>query len=239
MFLYLTLKDQRESSEIEKFTTKYFELLKFHRDNVQEVLMGEESGKKVFVNLIREFREALSQVKDIAARHHLHHSPQQLIEIAYYILFIGVGPNSSRMLKIALKNFNTPFVDNLEETLNQTVLKEEIKKKRQFKYLPFEGHQSRLGHYYRHLYQTVKFVDAQNIDIDKYDYVKTIRAQLTTHEQALLFLNSFSSMGKKWREEHLLLKYKMVKNIPPHFFDTNNEIDITAFFPHDYFEWQE
>ena len=80
MFLYLTLKDQRESSEIEKFTTKYFELLKFHRDNVQEVLMGEESGKKVFVNLIREFREALSQVKDIAARHNLHHSPQQQID---------------------------------------------------------------------------------------------------------------------------------------------------------------
>src|SRR5690606_4256925 len=40
VFLYSTLKNQREASTIEKFETKYFELIKMHRDNVAEIAIG-------------------------------------------------------------------------------------------------------------------------------------------------------------------------------------------------------
>ena len=84
------------------------------------------------------------------------------------------------------------------------------------KYLPFGGHMSRLGHYYRHLFQTVKYVDEQRDKIikNKYDYIKTIRAQLSNHEQLLLFYNSQSSLGKNWIEKRYLKDYKLLKNIP-------------------------
>ena len=76
----------------------------------------------------------------------------------------------------------------------------------------YNGHQHRLGHYFRHLFQTVKFVN-YNEDIkddeEKYFYAKTLRAQLSTYEQALLFINSISSLGYKWElipEKNLLKK---------------------------------
>src|SRR5258706_15636693 len=102
------------------------------------------------------------------------------------------------MLKVSLSKFDKPFIDDFEKVMNSAETKQNIKEERKFKFTPFEGHQSRLGHYYRHLYQTVCYVDSKDYDIDKYEYVKTIRAQLTTHEQALLFINSLSPHGRVW-----------------------------------------
>src|SRR5690606_26039175 len=114
--------------------------------------------------------------------------------------------------------------------------KKQIKEERKFNYTPFEGHQSRLGHYYRHLYQTVCYVDNQTSSINKYEYVKTLRAQLTTHEQALLFINCLTVIGEVWWDKKLLLNYRFVQNIPYQFFDKDTEIDIEIFFPQIYFE---
>jgi len=99
----------------------------------------------------------------------------------------------------------------------------------------YGGNQFRLGHYFRHLYQMVKFIDKQKTltKKEKYFYVKTLRAQLSTHEQVLLFLNSLSFMGMVWeltpkfkpgatenetklkaKEKMLITKYQFIKNIP-------------------------
>ncbi len=95
----------------------------------------------------------------------------------------------------------------------------------------YEGHQFRLGHYFRHLYQTVKFINQQErIDYyNKYEYIKTLRAQLSTYEQAVLFINSLSEIGKTWEMKpeinndlksyskfdfDLITKYNLIKNLP-------------------------
>lgn len=90
------------------------------------------------------------------------------------------------------------------------------------KYLPFNGHMSRLGHYYRHLFQTVKFVINQEFsDMDesavfklKYQYLKTLRAQLSDYELLMLYYNSCSVLGEKWNENGYLTTWKFLKNIP-------------------------
>jgi uncharacterized membrane protein len=239
VFLYSTLKNQREASTTEKFETKYFELIKMHRDNVAEIGIGDDFGKKIFVMMIREFREILKITKDVAKNQNQTFKQEELFIISYYVLFFGVGPNSSRMLKEALKGYDHVFVNELEKTLNNDTTKSTVKADRKFKFIPFEGHQSRLGHYYRHLYQTVCYVNKQVTDIDKYEFVKTIRAQLTTHEQALLFINCLTPIGKIWWDENLLTGYRFVKNIPYGFFDKDTEIDLADYFPADYFEFQE
>ncbi len=86
------------------------------------------------------------------------------------------------------------------------------------------GHLRRLSHYIRHLFQTVKFVDDQPNEIismqDKYSYVSNLRAQLSAHEQILLFYNSISVMGKPWLEplspskDNYIQRYCMLKSIP-------------------------
>ena len=90
-----------------------------------------------------------------------------------------------------------------------------------FKYKPFSGHQSRLGHYYRHLFQTVKFVvnyDSKLLTYtDKRNYLRILRAQLSNHEQLLLFYNWFSGYGLKWEQDggnHFFTDYRMIHNIP-------------------------
>ncbi len=100
----------------------------------------------------------------------------------------------------------------------------------------YGGHQHRLGHYFRHLFQTYKYLN-YNEDLtekEKYFYAKTLRAQLSTYEQALLFINSISSLGMKWELKpevellkkgetiencKIITKYNLIKNLPGyHFF---------------------
>lgn len=100
----------------------------------------------------------------------------------------------------------------------------------------YGGHQHRLGHYFRHLFQSYKYLNYHNdLSVDeKYFYGKTLRAQLSTYEQALLFINSISSLGMKWEftpetkllssnekldDCKLITKYNLIKNLPGnHFF---------------------
>lgn len=93
----------------------------------------------------------------------------------------------------------------------------------------YGGHQFRLGHYFRHLFQSFKYLDTHKHlkDNQKYTYAKMLRAQLSTYEQALLFINSISSLGMEWeyiadtgkaielnRKLNLITKYNLIKNLP-------------------------
>ena len=105
----------------------------------------------------------------------------------------------------------------------------------EFRFIPMSGHSSRLAHYYRHLYQTVKhihntskfkeeeFLKEQDIDLR----FKTLRAQMSNEEQLLLYYNYKCGFGGKWdyryddltkgsSKHQFLTKYKMIHNIPLH-----------------------
>ena len=239
VLLTSTLKSQIESAKILSFETKYFELLKLHRENVAELEVQGIRGRKLFVVLIREYRSALAVTKYIARIHKLTLTQIQLVHIAYHCLLFGTGPNSSRMLLKSLSEFDNDFISDLDKELNKCETQKFVMDEKKLTYVPFEGHLSRLGHYYRHLYQAIKYVDQQKINIDKYEYIKTIRAQLSNHEQALLLLNSLSPIGNNWWKHDFMLAYRMVQNVPREFFDPNDELDISSLFPSGYFEWEE
>lgn len=90
----------------------------------------------------------------------------------------------------------------------------------------YGGHQYKLGHYFRHLFQQVKYIN--NLDIysfgEKYDMVKTLRAQLSSPEQYVIFFNSVSFVGRAWELENIIekndsntcfiTKYNFIKNVP-------------------------
>ena len=90
----------------------------------------------------------------------------------------------------------------------------------------FGGHQYQLGHYFRHLFQAVRYIDEQPwwilTEYKKRDYINTLRAQMSNYEQALLFINSLSQVGRKWEydkkaKKSLISDYDLVKNLPKHF----------------------
>jgi len=108
----------------------------------------------------------------------------------------------------------------------------------------YGGHQFRLGHYFRHLYQTVTFIDeSELIEYDqKYSNIKLLRGQLSTYEQSIIFLNSISILGRIWEfenrdnpelalkiNEQLITKYNFIKNISNDQIVDN--ISVSHFYP--------
>ena len=245
LLIYWTLKHQRASSSEEKFEGRYFEMIKMHRDNAAELELEDASGRKIFVSLIGELRAIYSVAKETAASLDLEFSNKELMGICYTVLLFGTGPNSIRMLFGALSDVDEKFLKHVNGLLEYSSKWPEMQDDSQTGKYFFDGHQARLGHYYRHLYQTICFVDKQEFsDEVKYDYVRTIRAQLTTHEQAMLLVNSLASVGRKWRNNgrnepnDLIAKYRLVKNIPRGFFALG-ELDLEELFDQGYFEWQD
>ncbi|MCX6231759.1 MAG: putative phage abortive infection protein [Bacteroidetes bacterium] len=73
----------------------------------------------------------------------------------------------------------------------------------------FATYQSELGHYFRFLYQLIKFIDTSAIE-DKTTYISLLRAQLSSYELTLLFYNCLS---EKEKFKLFLEKYSLLKNL--------------------------
>lgn len=76
----------------------------------------------------------------------------------------------------------------------------------------FRGHESEFGHYFRSLYNIIKFIDQSDIE-DKRLYTNLVRAQLSSFEQALLFYNSLSELGVD-KFKPLIERYSLLKTVP-------------------------
>ena len=136
--------------------------------------------------------------------------------------------------KIGIEKYNY-FIDVINSLKNKTA-----KYNNSIKF--HGGHQRRLGHYFRNLYQAVKYIDEQQILTyeEKYNYVKLLRAQLSTYEQYVFFFNSISVLGEIWEigrkdsnrnkclNSHLVTKYNFITNIPA---EIANKINLREFYP--------
>jgi hypothetical protein len=314
--LLLTLKSQTKSSYVEQFESKFFELVRLHRDNVSEVKILRKSleNGKIVENSIekrRAFKQILSDFiycrNDIRSLFVKYKKPENIydpkfllflnknlenggrnlklislarINIAYCIIFYGSSKEGIEVLKHLFKGkFKQEFITEVltyiqmkpiptspyyEKWLKIKSIKsfekrldivKQIINKRKDKINPqslstepideffykndyikyYGGNQHRLGHYFRHLFQCIKYVNAQKqlTEKEKYFYAKTLRAQLSTYEQALLFINSLSLMGMPWelvpdyekssidfinkkriKSARLISKYNLIKNLP-------------------------
>lgn len=75
----------------------------------------------------------------------------------------------------------------------------------------FNSNQNDLGHYFRNLYHIIKFIDKSDIE-EKKTYTNFVRAQLSSHELALIFYNGLANYGSE-KFKPLIEKYAIVKNM--------------------------
>lgn len=230
--------EQAKDTARQRFENIFYELLKIHRDNVNEMNIEDSIyGRRAFTSFYYEFRYVFfvfaknyygSMEFFPIRKHELH----ELTNISYLVFFFGVGYNSSNVTKELFEKYkDMKFFNDSISHLNRFRLNYRSYKDQRkdlvvefngdratfrIKYQPFSGHTGKLGHYFRHLFQTVKFVDEQdkNIITSKYDYVKTLRAQLSNFEQLLLYYNSLSVLGSDWITNKYMFNYEMVRNIP-------------------------
>ena len=75
----------------------------------------------------------------------------------------------------------------------------------------YDQHHQELGHYFRMLYNIVKFVDNSDV-ADKKFYTNIVRAQLSNDEVSVLFLNVLSEHGVE-KMKPFVEKYTLLKNL--------------------------
>ena len=75
------------------------------------------------------------------------------------------------------------------------------------------------GHYYRHLFLIVKFIVSKPEHFltyeEKRNYLRILRASLSTYEQIFLYYNWLSDFGRQWEDEgnHFFTDYRMIHNV--------------------------
>jgi len=157
--LIQNLKDQGQNFIKQQIENRFFELIKFHRENSSEISIGDRSGRKIYISLLREYRECQVVVEDSFNDDGL--TKEEILNVSYMAFFYGaVGLVSEEILE---ERFSGKKYEN-----GLTKLIDKFKARQcdpaialKFHYVLFEGHQSRLGHYFRHLYQCVTYINNQ------------------------------------------------------------------------------
>jgi hypothetical protein len=256
------LKIQREDAlaqdkvwRIERFENRYYELLKLHRANVDEMNIADKvKGRKCFIHMFDELRmvyNTLAQYMNATAQEvkmEFNYNSIHLLSLSYNIFFFGIGPQSEKHFTKGLSKGEAHLFNEVKPILEDVQRRAwaELRDERsfyydlpltdkpdkrtiEFYYFPFDGHVNRLGHYYRHLYQTATYIiNAKFLDEDqKYEFIKTLRAQLSNFEQLMLYYNALAWFPDQWHK--LFTDYRLIKNLP---------LTLADFYkrPEDYFK---
>jgi hypothetical protein len=205
----LEQSSQETQNKIQQFESQFFEMLRLHKENVDELnIISVVNGRQVtkrqaFVTMADEFKIFLSYIN-------FGNSPfLNEYKTAYDIFFWGwnsdyVDLDSLSSSWLIIEKGPDPKSSDYDHTID---------------FREYEGYSSSLGHYFRHLFMMVKFVAYSDIITeykDKMKYLKILRAQLSNHEQIMLFYNWLSSSyGGAWEDEvnRFFTEYKVIHNL--------------------------
>lgn len=77
----------------------------------------------------------------------------------------------------------------------------------------FQSRSQNLSHYYHFLFNIFKFIDEADIDdVSKKKYANILRAQISNYELIMLFYNSLTIEGEKFK--FYFVKYEVLDNLP-------------------------
>lgn len=220
----------------DKFENQFYEMLRLHRDNVNELYIKIKKktdekiieevvyGRRVFEYLTLELSICCVVAYYSFKKDNL--TPKELLNEAYGIFFHGFRKTDLEKhqffkniynLQILIEKFDYEGFEK-EIDANLKIDKESMISER-IEFQIFSGYSHQLAHYYRHLFQTVKFVVQQDETLISYpqkrNYLRILRAQLSNSEQVLLFYNWYSDFGKQWEDKNnkFFTDYRMIHNL--------------------------
>jgi len=188
-------------------------------------------SRKVFVTMHTELIALYEFLEFYNEQYKTSIEKEELLNYAYKLFFFGIKsdiPSSEVIDDLSMLRFKKHLnnVRNRHRNSNgKTNIFERTFKNIAMtnvdlfiKYSPFSGHESRLGHYYRHLYSTVKFVVSKEGTLFNYKqvrgYLKILRSQMSNDEQLMLYYNCLIGFGQDWEINGFLTKYRMIHNLP-------------------------
>jgi Putative phage abortive infection protein len=226
----------------EQSENRIYELVKFHKANVDEMSIDDRvKGRICFFHMYYELRYCYLFTADFCKRtskainDKYKLSEINLLEFAYRIFYFGISEHSKKHFYVSLKEGERYLYQEVVRLLgdiqgnyrswnatnpgaryyhhDMPIFPNPEENDVRFYYMPFDGH-LKLGHYYRHLFQTAKFIVSNQYlsEEDKYEYIKMLRSQLTDFEQLLLYYNSLAWFHDEWKA--IFTDYRLIKNIP-------------------------
>jgi hypothetical protein len=229
------LKEQEKKYLKNQIESQFFEMIRLHKENVNEMSLTINrhlffDTKEVTVfgrGVFRHFLNEINVIFTILKKNCQNQEKNYLIHLAFHYFFQGLKRpllNFPPQKKCFIKSFEDfkdinisieGYVDGRKSIGKITgnpllILEHQI----------LIGHSNFLGHYFRHLFHSVKFIVTQPEIVLTYEekrkYLRLLRAQLSNEEQALLFYNWKSIYGKKWEDgqNKFLTDYRMIHNLP-------------------------
>lgn len=248
-------KEQNLRDRCDRFDNRFYTMLEALRANSRNIQLHEKhEGKNAFKALVAELFMTYYVVKEA----YLKYKPAMSNEAKAYIESLQDDGEEKMLTRMAYGLFFYGMlyhVDNEDEARIAEVL-EEVKQRirnngtgdktteyeeylakeinggvlPKFSHDLFYGHNDQLGHYFRHIYQMVKFIALAADDVvdeeAKNEYVRIFRAELSDYEQVLLFYNAVSDKGDSWNNSvgekddnecsklGLISRFRLIKNIP-------------------------
>src|SRR5690554_629341 len=228
-------------SKREYFDKKFYELLKMHNANVDNLTIkhinGEIIGRQCFDKFIEEihlytlmFDKFRSQIK---TNRIVESEVKSDLKNAYLIFFYGIRN------QLSLQRFdNEDYIKEVKSEIfvmynyslsgHYGAIESQINRLNidvtginlpVYYFNLGDGYHNQLSLYFRFLFMLVKFVvdeDEKIIDYkSKREYLKIVRTQLSNAEQQLIFYNWYVGMGSNWENDKnkFLTDYRIIHNI--------------------------
>lgn len=183
ILIYAIYKNQVASSSIQQFETTFFNLLQNQRE-ILKSLKGYVQTDNLFDDYDSDENSADEYISAVATR--------------LYNEFDGrtgkyVDRDGNEIKNVASdKEDNLKIIDRIYDSV-------------------YKGKEAELGHYFRHLYHIVKYVN-ESIIADKKKYIDLIQAQMGDDELYVTFYNGIGRFGRL-KFQPLLDQYQFLENI--------------------------
>ena len=184
-------KEQAQTQSRQRFEGTFFQLISLHQEIVKSIDLYNSdkehstTGRDCFSVFYKRFKKQFELTTITTIKPHLKKSG----------FLIGAVPALHTLPQNEVEEAQTKI-----ETINAA-------------YIDFyDKNQSEIGHYFRSLYNIVKFIHNSDIE-DKRLYSNLLRAQLSVNEMTLLFYNCLSDLGYE-KFKPLIEEYSLLKGIP-------------------------
>ncbi len=214
VLIFITLFFQINQYRKDEFDRRFYAMLAIHRENLLNIdfrrYKGHSAISKLVAslhNLYKNVESALylidnktdmSEDEKIVKIYFNTLSFKKKYIISYIALKISYG-----YFFYGLKNYYKNY--NADSTFYITLVQLIRRKLKQHKIDDVDNVydielNNELGHYFRHLYNTVRYVATANVldKSEKREYIRIIRSQLSDAEQVLIYYNGMSTAGSNW-----------------------------------------
>jgi len=234
VFVYYTFKNQSDFQKKDQVESRFFELLKLHEKNVEELKNIDNDIFNLYIKNIKNFVAIINKFNQEKSK---NWNNETVVKLGYLYFFYGASEyTQERLIGISL---DTNEVKELNDYIKELGI-------------VYNGTFADFGKYFRQLFQIVTYIDNKSILSykDKEQYIKSLRVRLNIEEQYLLFLNSIVSNGLDWEKgiengkeeekekvnKQLITKYNLLKNIPKEYIQIDGA-DFKIIYPNVHYEF--